>query len=436
MSADPFRLGWFGNLTAPEWKSPYSGNDPKSWFNGDFHIDMVRNLERAGFDFIMIEDSLMVSDIYQGTAEIELKHARYAPKMDPVAAASMLAKATTNLGIIATASTTFYHPYQLARQFATLNHLSGGRIGWNVVTSSEDLAAKNYGMDALPPHDLRYDMAEDFMNAAKALWGSWEEGAIVADRDSGYYADFTKVHPVNYDGDFYKTRGPLNLPPGPNGRPVICQAGGSPRGRDFAAKHSDLILSIPADIQGAKEYREDIRRRAASFGRDPDDVKCFFVVYPIIGETQREAEEKNAAWYARKQHNFEVQMAHFAATTEIDFSQFDPDQPIPDDVSTNGHQSQLEIWRKQLGGRTIREGFSGMRVQTTELVGTPDSIASQMDEMMQEVGGDGFLFYGQPVSRQSIAEVTDGLAPELQRRGLIREDYAYKTLAQNLKSFK
>jgi len=356
--------------------------------------------------------------------------------MDPVAAASMLAKATTNLGIIATASTTFYHPYQLARQFATLNHLSGGRIGWNVVTSSEDLAAKNYGMDALPPHDLRYDMAEDFMNAAKALWGSWEEGAIVADRDSGYYADFTKVHPVNYDGDFYKTRGPLNLPPGPNGRPVICQAGGSPRGRDFAAKHSDLILSIPADIQGAKEYREDIRRRAASFGRDPDDVKCFFVVYPIIGETQREAEEKNAAWYARKQHNFEVQMAHFAATTEIDFSQFDPDQPIPDDVSTNGHQSQLEIWRKQLGGRTIREGFSGMRVQTTELVGTPDSIASQMDEMMQEVGGDGFLFYGQPVSRQSIAEVTDGLAPELQRRGLIREDYAYKTLAQNLKSFK
>ncbi|MBH0121008.1 MULTISPECIES: NtaA/DmoA family FMN-dependent monooxygenase [Rhodococcus] len=436
MTADPFRLGWFGNLAAPEWKSPYSGIDATTnYFNGRFYVDMVRNLERAGFDFLMIEDSLMVSDIYRGTAEIELKHARYAPKMDPVVTASMLAAATEHIGIIATASTTFYHPYQLARQFATLNNLTGGRVGWNIVTSSEDLAAQNYGLDKLPEHDLRYEMAEEFVDVAMKLWGSWEDGAILADPESGYYADYKKVHPIHHEGRFYKSRGPLNVPPGPGGRPVFCQAGGSPRGRDFAAKYADVILTIPHGVEGAKEYRADIRARAAKFGRNPDDIKVFSVVYPIVGETEQEAKEKNAAWYARKEHNFEVQMAHFAATMEIDFSQFDPDQPIPDDVSTNGHQSQLEVWRKQLGGRTIREGFSGMRVQTTEMVGTPDSIAAQMDEFMQEVGGDGFLIYGQPISRQSIAEMTDGVAPALQRRGLLRTDYAHSTLRENLRSF-
>ncbi|NQX27293.1 NtaA/DmoA family FMN-dependent monooxygenase [Microbacteriaceae bacterium VKM Ac-2854] len=436
MSADPFRLGWFGNLAAPEWKSPYSGNDATTnYFNLRFYQDMIRNMERAGFDFLMIEDSLMVSDIYQGTAEIELKHARYAPKMDPIAAAGMLAAVTEKIGIVCTASTTFYHPYQLARQMATLNHITGGRIGWNVVTSSEDRAAQNFGLDNLPEHDRRYDMAEEFMDVAKKLWGSWEDGAILADPESGYYTDHTKVKPIHHEGEFFRSRGPLNLPPGPHGQPVICQAGGSPRGRDFAAEHSDIVLTIPAGIEGAKKYRADLRERAVKFGRNPDDLKVFPVVYPIIGETQREAEEKNKAWYARKQHNFEVQMTHMAATMELDMSQFDLDAPIPDDLTTNGHQSQLVEWRKQLNGKTIREGFSGMRVQTTEMVGTPDGIAAQMDEFMQEVGGDGFLIYGQPISRQSIAEMTDGVAPALQRRGLLRTSYAHDTLRENLRSF-
>ncbi|GAA4680870.1 NtaA/DmoA family FMN-dependent monooxygenase [Frondihabitans cladoniiphilus] len=436
MTADPFRLGWFANLAAPEWKSVYSGRDATTnYLNGRFHEDMVRNLERAGFDFIMLEDSLMVSDIYQGTSEIELKHARYAPKMDPVVTAARLAAATTRLGIIATASTTFYHPYQLARQFATLNNITEGRIGWNIVTSSEDLSAQNYGLDKLPEHDRRYDMAEEFVDAVTKLWGSFQQDAILADAESGYYADHTKVNPIHHEGEFYKTRGPLNLPAGPGGRPVICQAGSSPRGRDFAARTADVVLVIPNGVEGAKEYRADMRARAAAYGRDPDEIKIFPVVYPIIGETEREAQEKNEAWYARKQHNFEVQMAHMGALTEIDMSVLDPDQPIPEDLTTNGHAGQFEIWRKQLAGKTVREGFSGMRVQTTEMVGTPDGIASQMDEFMQEVGGDGFLIYGQPISRQSIAEVTDGLSPALQRRGLLREDYAHATLRENLRSF-
>jgi FMN-dependent oxidoreductase (nitrilotriacetate monooxygenase family) len=434
-SADPFRLGWFGNIASPEWKNAYPGNDARQWTDGRFYVDMVRNMERAGFDFMMLEDSLMVPDIYAGTAELELKHARYAPKLDPVPIVSMLAYATEHIGIVATASTTFYHPYQLARQFSTLDHVTRGRVGWNVVTSSEDRAAQNYGLDALPEHDLRYEMAEEFMEVTDALWNSWDADAVVADRETGYYADFRKVHTVDHVGKFYRSRGPLNTPRSPQGKPVICQAGGSPRGRDFAARNADMLLNIPNGVDGMKAYRDDIRRRAAGFGRNPDEVKTFFVIYPIIAATDEEAQAKNEAWYAREEHNFEVQLAHFAATMEIDFSRFDLDAPIPEDLSTNGHQSQLENWRKQLGGKTIREGMSRMRVQSLELVGSPDTVAAKLDEAMQEVGGDGFLVYGQPISREYVAEMTDGLCPALQRRGLLRTEFSHPTFRENLRSF-
>jgi FMN-dependent oxidoreductase (nitrilotriacetate monooxygenase family) len=434
-SADPFRLGWFGNLTTPDWKTPYAGDDPLTWTDGRFHIDMVRNMERAGFDFLMLEDSAMVPDIYNGTAELELKHARYAPKLDPVVTSSMLAYATEHIGIVATASTSFYSPWHLARQFSTLDHITRGRIGWNIVTSSEDRAAQNYGMAALPAHDQRYEIAEEFVDAAFQLWDSWDPDAIVADPETGYYADFRKVHPIDFEGTHFRTRGPLNTPYSPQGRPVICQAGGSPRGRDFAARNADMVLNIPNGIDGMKAFRDDMRERVVKAGRDADSVKCFFVIYPIIAESERAAQEKNEAWYARKQHNFEVQMAHFAATMEIDFSQFDVDQPMPEDLSTNGHQSRLEQYRQAFGGRTIREAASAMRVGSLPLVGTPDSVAAQLDEAMQEVGGDGFLIYGQPISRAFVAEMTDGLAPALRKRNLLRSHYSRPTFRENLMSF-
>jgi len=435
VTAEPFRLGWFGNLTAPEWTSPFAGEDPTSWTDGRFHVDMVRSMERAGFDFIMLEDSLMVPDTYAGTSELELKHARYAPKLDPVVAASMLAFATERIGIVATASTTFYHPYQLARQFASLDHLTRGRIGWNIVTSSEDRAAQNFGMDALPEHDERYERAEEFVDVVRALWSSWDSDAVTADPVTGRYADHTKVHRIDHVGKHYSSRGPLNVPRGPQGKPVLCQAGGSARGRDFAAANADMILNIPNGIVGMKEFRDDVRRRAASFGRDPDEIKVFFVVYPQIAATDAEAAAKDEAWYARSQYNFEVQMTHFAATMEIDFSRYDLDAPMPDDLGTNGHQSRLEQYRQAFGGRTIREAASRMRVGSLGLVGSPDTVAGLMDEAMQEVGGDGFLIYGQPVSRQYVWEMTNGLAPALRRRGLLRSRYSHETFRENLSSF-
>jgi FMN-dependent oxidoreductase (nitrilotriacetate monooxygenase family) len=435
MSAHPFGLGWFANLTAPDWRTSFNGDDSvDNFLSGRYYVDMVRAMEKASMDFIMIEDSLMVPNKLGGSTEMELKHAVYAPKMDPVVTASMLAQATEHIGIIATASTTFYNPWHLARQFATLNNITEGRIGWNIVTSSEDLAAQNYGLDALPEHDLRYDMAQEFLDVVNALWKSWDPDAIVADPVSGYYADHTKVHEINHEGRFYRSRGPLNLPPGPGGRPVFCQAGSSPKGRDFAAANSDVILTIPNGVEGAKEYRADIRRRAELIGRDPDEIAIYPVIQPILGETMEEAEAKRDAYFADRQHAMEYQMAHMAGTMEIDFMAFDPDRPLPDDLTTNGHQGQLEIWRKVLGGRTIKEGMSSMRIGTVELVGTPDSVAAEMDEFMQEVGGDGFLFFGQPTSREYINEITNGLVPALQRRGVARKGYPARTLRDNLLS--
>jgi FMN-dependent oxidoreductase (nitrilotriacetate monooxygenase family) len=434
MAASPFRLGWFGNLTTPEWRTGWSA-DALDWTDARYYIDMVRDMERAGFDFMMLEDSLMVSDIYAGTAELELKHAMYAPKLDPVPVVSMLAYATEQIGIVATASTTFYPPYLLARTFSTLDHVTRGRVGWNIVTSSEDRAAQNFGMDKLPLHDKRYEIAEEFVEVVNALWDSWEPDAIVADPVSGYYADHTKVKPIHHKGEHFKVRGPLNTPRSPQGKPVICQAGASPRGRDFAAKNADMLLCIPNGLDGMKEYRDDIRSRAEKFGRDPDDVKVFFVISPIIGRTMEEALAKRDEFKANKQKNFEAQMVHFAAIMEIDFSVLDPDKPIPDDVTTNGHQGTFEGWKEAFGGRTIKDAASEMRVASMELVGTPDHIADEMDKAMEYVGGDGFLFLAQPTSRQYIREITEGLCPALRRRGLIREKFTHKTFRENIKSF-
>lgn len=431
-----FHLAWFGNFTVPEWDDPFAGNDPLRWTNGDFYIDMIRSLERGGFDYFMIEDSLMVPDIFAGTAELELKWARYAPKLDPMSLVPLLTRFSEHIGVIATASATFYPPFMLARTMSTLDHLSEGRVGWNIVTSSEDRAAQNFGLAKLPEHDLRYDMAEEYLTIVDQLWHAWDENAIVMDRQTGIYADYKLVNPINFEGRFHSVRGPLNTPRSPQVRPVICQAGGSPRGRDFSSKNADTMLAIPSGVEAMKEYRSDIRRRAAGFGRNPDDVKVMFVVQPILGATEREARERKAAKDAMVQANMELQMVHMAAVMEIDMSPFPLDEQLPENISTNGHQSTLQTFLDANRGKTLREALSSWRIaESVELVGTPDSVAAQMDEIMQEVGGDGFLFFGQPVSRRYLNEICDGLAPALRRRGLTRDTYEHKLFRDNLLAF-
>jgi len=438
MNADPltddkrFHLGWFCNFVADEWNGSF-GSDGEPW-TGDFYIDMARQLERACFDYIILEDKLMVSTAYGGTMEMDLKHG-IAPKHDPAPLATLLSYTTERLGIVATLSTSFYPPWMMARMCATIDHIARGRFGWNLVTSAEDRAAQNFGMDKLYEHDLRYDMAQEYTDLVMKLWDSWDPDAVVKDREASVYADFNKVRTIDFEGEFYRSRGPLNTVRPPQGHPVICQAGASPKGRHFASKYADTIIAAASGIEDMKAYRDDIRERMIGHGRKPDDCKVLFLISPILGETEQEARDKKQRWL-NSDDFVEYALAEISSITEVDFSQFDLDEPLPT-VGTNGERGSLENFVKKGEGKTLREMAAGGLAEAIELVGTPDSVAAQMGEAMEEVGGDGFLITS-PVmrlNRRYILEITDGLVPALQRRGLTRTDYTYDQFRDNLLEF-
>lgn len=429
-----FHLAWFKSFTPHDWRSTWSGPEERDWMTGDSHVDFLQALERARFDFLMLEDSLMVSDTYAGTAEASLAQGGYAPKGDPALLASMLLSETSRIGVIATMSSTFVPPWLLARTSATIDHLSGGRFGWNCVTSSENRAAQNFGMDALPPHDERYERAAEYVDLVTRLWDSWEPDALVMDEETGTYVDHTKVHPIHFEGRWHRSRGPLNLMRPPQGRPVICQAGGSPAGKAFAAAHADVLLSLPKGLPDMKRYRDDIRELAEQAGRDPDDIKVLFIISPILADTDEEARELQAMMNANVDAKIKAQMVNWSATMEIDFSRFDLDQPLPEDASTNGHQSTLATFRRFANGRTLREAFTAYRTEAIEVVGSPATAADTLAEAMEFTGGDGFLVMG-PTNRRYVHAITDGLVPELQRRGLVRTEYAGAHLRDHLREF-
>jgi FMN-dependent oxidoreductase (nitrilotriacetate monooxygenase family) len=437
MAAKPFHLAWFlQGSSVQAWGEKWTGHIGRTWMRPELFLDMARSLERACFDYILLEDSSYVGESYAGSTEIYLKHGIAVPRQDPSVIASLMSQATSRIGIVPTFGTFAYPPYLLARLVATLDQVSAGRIGWNAVTGSSDFAAMNFGMNGMPEHDLRYDMADEYMEVVRALWGSWEPGAIVADDEAGILVDHTKVHAVNFEGRYFKTRGPLNSGPCPQGQPVIAQAGGSPRGREFASRHSDTIVVNAKGIHAMKAYRDDIRARMVAHGRDPDSCKVLFLVAPILGETEEEAQERKRTRAARAAEQIPQRLAHFGKITNIDFGKMDLDRPVGS-LTTNGHQQSLDQFLKKAGHRTLRQAITDFNATelSIELVGTPDSMAARMGEVMEEVGGDGFLFSLPNVSRRILAEIEDGLIPALQRRGLTRAAYAHQHLRDNLLDF-
>ncbi len=395
-------------------------------------------LERACFDYIMVEDKLSVSEAYGGSSEIYLKQALgMVPKHDPAPLAALMSAATTRLGIVITMSTLGYPPFLLARLSSTLDHISRGRFGWNIVTSAENAAAQNFGFDELPPRELRYDMAHEYMDLVYKLWDSWDRDAIVMDREKGIYADYKKVRPIDFRGKFFKCRGPLNTAPSPQGRPVFVQAGGSPKGRDFAAKHAESIITLADGLEGMKWYRNDIRERAKAHGRNPDDIKVLFLVIPTLAETHEEALAKKERLVS-SQAFIEQTLGLISAITDIDFSKFELDSPLPH-LTTQGEQGSLDKFQQWGSGKTLRQLIyeSSEFESSIELLGTPDSVADRMGEIIEETGGDGFLIttHNQATSRRQVLEVTEGLVPALQRRGLVRTVYEHPTLRETLREF-
>ena len=419
------------------WGEAWTGHIGTTWMQPALLMDMARSLERACFDYILLEDSSYVGESFNGSTEIYLANGIAVPRQDPSVVAAMMAAVTSRIGIVPTFGTYAYHPYLLARLMATLDQVSAGRAGWNAVTGSSDHAAMNFGLPGMPEHDLRYDMADEYMTVVNRLWASWEPGAFLADTDTGVLIDPARVHAVNHDGRFFKTRGPLNSGPAPQGRPVIAQAGGSPRGRQFASSHADTIVAVTKGAAAMKAYRDDIRRRMAAHGRDPDDCKVLFLVNPIVGETRQDAAERNRLRAAKAAATVRERLAQLSKVTNIDFGAFDLDEPLRPGLTTNGHQQILDEFVTKAAGRTLRQAMADHNgtALSVELVGTPDDVAASMDEVMQEVGGDGFLFSMPNVSRRLLAEMEDGLIPALQRRGLTRRAYEHAQFRDNLLAF-
>ena len=428
-----FHLGWFLNFVADEWNGTWGdgGRD----FTGDFYVEVARDLERAKFDYVLIEDKLMVSTAFGGTMEYDLKHG-VNPKHDPVPLAVLMANATSRLGVVPTMSTSFYPPYLLARLASTIDHIARGRFGWNVVTSAEDRSAQNFGLDKLWEHDERYVRAAEYLELVTKLWESWEPDAVEGDRLTGTYANHTKVHTVDFEGKYFKSRGPLNTAPSPQYRPTIAQAGASPPGRELAAQHADTIVTPANGVEEMKAYRDDIHARMDANGRDPAHCKVLFLVSPIVADTHDEALAKRARWFSDPLYA-EYMLAEISSITEIDFAQFDLDEPLPE-LWTNGERGALASFVAGGKDKTLRELVTGSGMSSNiPFVGTPAEVAEEMGDVMAQVGGDGFLITS-PVmrlNRRYVTEITDGLVPELQRRGLTRAEYTTTMLRDHLREF-
>ena len=430
----PFHLAWFlsQGYGPKSWRTDWPGSDIRRWMMPDLFVELARAMERACFDYLIIEDSSNVPYTYQGAHDTYLKYAASTPKLDPAVLVPYLAQATEHLGIVPTLSVSEYPPYLLARLVNSLDHVTEGRIGWNCVTGSNDGAAQNYGRDKHYPHDERYDIADEFADVVTRLWEAWEPDAVVLDRDAPMFADGTKVHPIHHEGKYFRCRGPINAPRSPQGRVPICQAGGSPRGQLFASRWADTIITEGGgSVEKMKEYRDNVRRQAAEFGRNPDDIKVLFLAQPIIDVSMEAARERVRMKEVESEQHIDLHLSGMSRLTGIDFSKFDLDAPLPE-LTTNGHQSSLAKWIGKTP-RSIVKTYG--RKAGIDFTGTADHVAGMMQEVMEEVGGDGFLFFNSYFDRRYVIEVCDGLVPELQRRGLTREAYAHRHLRDNLLEF-
>ena len=437
MPAKPFHLAWFlQGSSIQAWGEQWTGNVAEEWMSASMFLDLARSLERACFDYLLLEDSIYIGQNWENSRDMFLRRGMSVPRQEPSVIASLMMAATSRLGIVPTLSTFAYHPYLTARIVGTLDQISGGRAGWNMVTGSSDLSGQNFGLMGLPEHDTRYEMAAEYIDVVTKLWDSWEPGAIVADRENGTLIEPSKVHTIDYQGAYYASRGPLNSGPCPQGRPVIAQAGGSAKGRGIAAQYADTIVAHPKGLAAMKEYRDDVHRRMRDAGRDPRSCKVLFMCTPVLANTDAEAQARAAQRGVATDDEVKQRLAQLGWVTNIDFSGHDLDAPVAE-LTTNGHQSSLANFLRKAGGRTLREAILAYTSHggCIDLVGTPETVAAQMDEAMQEVGGDGWLLVLPNVSRKSVAEITDGLVPALQHRGLTRRAYSHTHLRDTLLEF-
>ncbi len=390
-------------------------------------------LEEACFDGIFFADNVGYHDIYQGNADAALADAAQIPANDPLLAVSGMAAVTENLCFGVTGSTSYEHPYALARRFSTLDHLTQGRVGWNLVTSYSDSAARNLGTGTQVPHDERYDMAAEYLEVCYKLWeGSWEDDAVVRDRQAGVYVDPTRVHGINHDGKYFTVSGFHLCEPSPQRTPVIFQAGGSSKGLKLAASSAEAVFVNAVSTTALKRQVDTLRGLAAEAGRDPDNVNVLQMINVVCAPTDEAAHAKMEAY--RKLVSFSGAMARYSGWTGLDFSQFDPDVPFKH-VKTNAGQTMVDLFskmdpEKEWTPRDIAE-FVGIGGTGPTIVGSPSTVADELTRWMDETGIAGFNL-AHAVQYQDIADFIELVVPELQRRGTMWSEYDGSTMREKL----
>jgi FMN-dependent oxidoreductase (nitrilotriacetate monooxygenase family) len=401
--------------------NPHADFDLKHW------IDLARLAEAAKFDSLFLAD---------GPALTGNGAFRPPGQLEPFTLLTALSQHTNRIGLIATVSSTYNEPYNLARRLASVDHVSGGRAGWNIVTSAGADEAANFGLDDRPDHAARYERADEFLTIAKALWDSWESEAVVADKASGRYADPTRLHPVDHAGRHFKVAGPLNVERPPQGHPLLVQAGSSDDGKNFAARHAEAIFTAHQTYDRAAEFYRDIKARTGAAGRDPDAVLVLPGIVPFIGSTEAEATE-----LARRYDELRVPeygLSQLAWNFEVDPSVFELDAPLPDFIlarpTLQGSQSRSDLIielavRENLTVRQILSRLGGGRGHFT-FVGTPDQAVDTIISWFEGGAADGFnvMAPGLPSELETFIEQ---VLPILRDKGLFREEYRGKTLREH-----
>ncbi|PHJ66493.1 nitrilotriacetate monooxygenase [Nostoc linckia z18] len=413
------------------WRHPNSQAD--GGLNFQHYKRLAQTAERGKFDMLFLADGLAVWDQGKGR-EAFSRSGQFSVHFEPLTLLSALSVVTEHIGLVATASTTYDEPFHLARKFASLDYLSGGRAGWNVVTSSAEAAAKNFSREEHLEHSLRYERAREFLEVTSKLWDSWEDDAFLRDKESGIYFDPDKLHIPNHKGEYFSVRGPLNVARPIQGYPVIVQAGSSEAGQDLAAQTAEAIFTAQQTLAEAQVFYSSVKGRLSKYGRSPDHLKIMPGVFPVIGRTEEEAKEK----YQQLQELIHPSVGLGLLSGLIgghDLSKYPLDGPLPDLPDTNGGKSRLQLItdlarRENLTIRQLYLWIAGARGHRT-ILGTPEQIADQLEDWFINDGADGFNIMP-PWLPGGLDEFVDLVIPELQRRGLFRTEYEGRTLRENL----
>jgi FMN-dependent oxidoreductase (nitrilotriacetate monooxygenase family) len=408
------------------WRYPGAFSDAN--FNFAHLKRFAQTLERGRFDAFFMADHLAVLNMPLDA----LKRSHTVTSYEPFTLLSALAGVTEHLGLVATGSTTFDAPYHVARRFASLDHISGGRAGWNIVTTSNPDAARNFGLTDHMEHGERYARAREFYDVVTGLWDSWADDAFIRDVENGIYFDPDKLHVLDHKGKYLSVRGPLNIARPVQGWPVIVQAGASDAGRQLAAETAEMVFTAQNDLAAGREFYADVKSRAEKAGRSRDHLKIMPACMVVVGHTIEEARAKRArldglVHYANAIASLSIALGH-------DASKFDPDGPLPEvpesNASKSGRQRAIDLaQREKLTVRQLAQrlgGYSGLA-----LVGTPKSIGDEMEEWVATEGSDGFTIMF-PYLPGGLDDFVERVVPELQRRGLFRREYEGRTLRENL----